>query len=234
MNSKKLNKISIRHKAFTLIEILLAICVAGLLTILSVRQGQHYIQQKNIAQLKSSIELAFNKLNAYYQLNCYDLYKSYQNPSNKSFALLWGTETQVTAKIDGAYFSQGLINPFYPNAAGGFNMSAINGYINAKQIPVSYEVVVSFPAKINGTQFNAIAGATQPTSTNFPNMTWVRYPRAFAKAAQTGLNQAVLNSQAFTNQQTIPPNVIQLPADATSARMACSSVEYLIKKSQNP
>lgn len=197
-----------KRKAFTILEIMLAVCLAAVIAIMAARQYTKYTQQKNIAALNNSVQILLSALQTYYNGQCDILIlQPYQNNNTIqtdpiSISLSQLTTIQSGQAAAALSSSEALLvqNPFNPtsgtNGQGSFSL-----FINATQFPFFLQVNVTFPSSMSSQQLQAIADGVNPGSISDKTMQWIYTPGVQTQFSNQGTRAMKTSLQAASLQQ---------------------------------
>ena len=197
-----------RNKAFTILEIMLVICLAAAIAIMAARQYAKYTQQKNIAILNNSVQVLLSSLQTYYNGQCDILIlQPYQNnnqmqtsPISVSMTQLTTVQANQAASALSSNEASIIQNPFNPtsgtNGQGSFSM-----LINATQFPFFLQVSATFPSTMSSQQLQAITSLVNPGSISGQTMQWTYVPGIETQFSNQGTRAMKTSLQAAALQQ---------------------------------
>lgn len=230
-------------KAFTLVEAVLVLALSVTILLAGAKQYQKYIQQKNIAILKNSVESLLIGLQRYANLstpnsdnaNNYCVYVLREFLTNnhslptKPLALSVDDLNNAGVLEDSSL----IYNPFdtQESANASFVMS-----INATELPFMVTVSVTFPTTLSIQEFQNIAENLQATSISTSNytMSW-NLPLVSASIAADDDNTALLHKVNQFNEAQLEAFVVngylqQSDLQNSNFTIPCQTVELYLQK----
>lgn len=228
-----------KARAFTIIEFMLVLSLAVVLTLMAARQYTKYIQQKNIATLNNSVQLLLLALKAYYAESndgnpayCDQILTNYTNHQP------WQQMTPVsisTLAASGFLTNPGLIQNPFAGEVPLASQSTFNLAIDTQSFPFTLQVTVSFPKVMNINQFQAIAAGVHPTSINYVSsgqstMQWV-VPTTYLLQAEA---QGIMPLDTSLEQFSVDQLNERILADLPISNFPCSVIEHYLYKQTQP
>jgi len=232
-------KAYVKHKALTILEIMLVICLAAVIALMAARQYTKYTQAKNVSILNNSVQIVLSAMQTYYNGTCDTLIlQPYQTDKTMQTATIPVTMNQLTTTQSGqaapalSSNEASLVqNPFNPssgtNGQGSFSM-----LINATEFPFYLEVDVAFSDSMSAQELQAIASEVNPGSISGQTMKWSYIPSTQTQFSNSGTRAMKTSLQAAVLQQ-YALQLYDQTGQLGGGNVPCNAVEaYIYRQEQ--